>query len=247
MKLALDDMIKDPKTAGQADTVGGLRAAQARLLDVIETLAPKYKDARTTYEAMSAPVNKMEVGQALYNKMKPELTNHGALASETAATYGTALRNADQTAKTATGFKGASLETVLGPQGMDTINGVAQDLARKSNAERLGRGSGSDSFQKFSMGNVVGQSGSPRLTEALLKIPGVSKLTNWAYKGSDSKIGEIIQQALLDPQTGALLMRNAATPQDRALAELFTNPNLQAVAHRGASGAARLGAGQQAP
>ena len=172
---------------------------------------PSFRQAEQNFAQLSQPINQMQIGQDLLNKMQPALSDFGALGSETAAKYAQALRNADQTAKTATGFKGATLERTMTPEQIGILNSVAEDLARKSNAQNLGRGVGSDTFQKLSMANMAQQAGLPM---GLIELPGVGRAMNWVYKNSDEKMQEALAKVLLDPQATARLIAQA-NPADR--------------------------------
>ena len=224
LKMALDDMLKDP-TSG----IVGTEAKQAqnlrgKVVDWMEGANPEFKAARTTYAAMSKPINQMQVGQELLTKLEPALADFGALGQETGATFARQLRNSDQMVKNATGFKGAgSLDELMGTQNMGTINNIAQDLARKSNSERLGAGVNSDTFQKLSMQNLAEQSGMPRLVGGLLDTPGLNRATKWIYRDSDEKAQKMIAEALLNPQKAAELMTGA----NRVILE--NNPKLKAL------------------
>jgi hypothetical protein len=127
----------------------------------LDKSVPEYAQAKQAFAAGSRPVNQMEVGQSLLDSLTPALGDYGALGKETAARYAMGLRNADKTAKSATGLSGATLRSVMEPQQMDVLTSIAQDLARKTNAQDLGRGVGSDTFQKMSMQNIAAQSGMP--------------------------------------------------------------------------------------
>ena len=210
LKMAIDAMLKDP-TSG----IAGVEADQAKklrgqIISWMESANPEFGAARKQFAQMSKPINQMQVGQALLEKLQPALADYGALGAETGATYARTLRNADQFVKNATDFKGAkSLADVMGVDNMGTLNSIAQDLARKSNAENLGRGVGSDTFQKLSMQNIAEQSGMPRLVGGLLDAPGVSRATKWVYRDSDEQAQKVIADAMLNPQKAAELMQAA--------------------------------------
>ncbi len=224
LKMALDDMLRDP-TSG----IVGTEAKQAKnlrgqVVDWMEGANPEFKAARTTYAAMSKPINQMQVGQELLTKLEPALADFGALGQETGATFARQLRNSDQMVKNATGFKGAgSLEELMGPTNMGTINNIASDLARKSNSERLGAGVNSDTFQKLAMANIAEQSGMPRFVGGLLDTPGINRATKWIYRDADEKAQKMIAEALLNPQKAAELMKGA----NRKILE--NNPELKAL------------------
>lgn len=211
LKMALDDMIDNPQTSGiGTHELNALRDTRSGLVRWLDKSIPEYGQANAAFRAGSRPINQMQIGQELEQRIAPALADHGALARETGNRYAQALRNSEQTARTATGFGRNALESVMEPEQMSTINSVAQDLARKSNAQDLGRGAGSNTFQNFAMGNIAQQSGMPAVTNFALNLPGVHRATAWAYRNSDEQMREALAKALLNPQASADLMKNAA-------------------------------------
>lgn len=224
-KLAMDDQIAalSGGTANQANAAKAIEAAQKRLVTFMEKMSPDYGEARATYAAMSQPINQMDVGQLLIDKLKPALTDHGALAKETSASFAQALRNGDQTVKQATGRE-MPFGKVMSPEQMQSLTAVAQDLARKSNAQDLGRGVGSNTFQNFAMDNLAQSMGVPSAVKSLAGvIPGLSPTATLvakgaqgvgglAYKNADQLIRRDMAQALLNPQAAARLMEAANDP-----------------------------------
>lgn len=211
LKMAIDAMLADP-AAGIAGKEGEIvKGLRGKLIDWMEQRNPDFMAARTQYADLSKPIDQMKVGQYLLDKAAPALADYGALGKETGATFARALRNADQTVKAATGFKGntSGLEGLMTPQQLATLTGVGQDLARKSNAQDLGRGIGSDTFQKMAMSNIAEQSGVPRVMGGLLSLPGVNRATRWIYEDADTKMQGLLADALLNPSETAKLMAGA--------------------------------------
>ncbi|APW37169.1 hypothetical protein RD110_08120 [Rhodoferax koreense] len=226
LKMAVDTMLKDP-ASGYAGSAGdSVKALRGQLLNWMESRNPAYRQARTTYADMSKPIGQMDIGQELLTKLEPALNDYGGLARETGNKFATALRNADQTAVKATKFKGSGMADVMTPDQMRTLEGIAGDLARKANAQDLGRGVGSDTFQKLAMSNIANQSGAPGVVGGALNFPGVSKVAKFLYAGPEEKIQTIIAQALLEPKSAAKLMGEQiqrGAPQS-ATDVLFANP-----------------------
>lgn len=189
-----------------------LLTVKRALENQLKKVEPAFKEAEQNFAQLSQPINQMQIGQDLLNKMQPALSDFGALGSETAAKYAAALRNSEQTAKAATGFKGATLERTMTPEQMNTLTSVAQDLARKTNAQNLGRGPGSDTFQKLAMANMAQQAGLPI---GLLELPVVGRAMGFMYKNADEKMQEALAKVLLDPQATAKLIAQAK-PADRS-------------------------------
>lgn len=206
LKMAVDDMLKDPTTGFQGSAGDAVRGLRAKLVNYMESSNPIFREARTTYADLSKPVNAMDVGGALLDKMKPALADYGNVSRETGNAYAAALRDSDKVVKKATDFKGARMEEIMSPAQMETLGAIAKDLARKANMQDLGRGVGSDTFQKLAVGNIAQQSGFPRIAGALLSVPGVNKLSGIAYSQPEQQIQSLIAKALLEPQTAANLM-----------------------------------------
>lgn len=179
----------------------------------LEKSVPEYAAAKAAYAEKSVPINQMQVGRELLDKAQPALADFGALGRESGATFGRAMRNADQVAAKATGMSGATMKNVLDPAQFASVENVAKDLARKANAQDLGRGVGSDTFQKLSMGNIASQSGMPGFVGGLLDFPGVSRATQWAYRDSDEKLQKMLAELLLNPAKAAEVMKKATPKQ----------------------------------
>jgi hypothetical protein len=182
----------------------------------LKKVEPSFKEAEQKFAQLSQPINQMQIGQDLLNKIQPALSDYGALGKVTAERYALALRNAEQTAKTATGFKGARLERIMTPEQMGTLNSIAEDLARRSNAQELGRGVGSDTFQKLSMANMAQQVGMPiGMVELAGKVPAIGGYLTRIYGEADTQMQQALAKALLDPQATAKLIAQA-NPGDRS-------------------------------
>lgn len=210
IKKALDEMGEFGSASYTGKTAAGNANKTNNLFqNWLKQHIPEYDAGKQAFAAGSKPINQMEIGRALLDKAQPALADYGALGKETGAAYAAALRNADALAAKATGFPGARMNNVLNPQQMQLVEGVAKDLARKANAQDLGRGPGSDTFQKLAMQNIAEQSGMPRVVGGLLELPGVSRATAWAYRETDQKMQAMLADALLDPKKAAALMERA--------------------------------------
>ena len=238
LKMAVDTMLADP-ASGYAGAAGNsVKALRGQLLNWMETRNPAFKAARTTYADMSKPIGQIDVGQKLLTDLEPALNDYGGLARETGNKFANALRNADQTAVKATKFKGAGMRDLMTPEQMASLEGIAGDLARKTNAQDLGRGPGSNTFQNFAIDNIAGQSGAPRVVGAALNFPGVSKVGKFLYSEPEEKIQSLIAQALLDPKiAGGLMSRQPVGVKPISASQLlFANPSRPAQLLGGAAG-----------
>lgn len=210
IKLALDDTLgKTGESALGKVEKRLMTGAKDDFLGLVDNGIPAYGQARKSFAELSRPVNQMQIGQELLNKLQPALNDFGQLGIETKATFANAMRGGDRLAEKATGFKGAKLDSVMSPDQMQILNNIAMDLGRKANAENIGRGVGSDTFQKLAMQNIAEQSGMPRLMSGLLDTPGVSRATKWVYRDTDEKVQKLLADALLNPAKAAELMQAA--------------------------------------
>lgn len=210
IKKALDEAAEvgsSSYTSKEAAKLAG--KTQGEFMGWLEKSIPEYTAGKAAFAEKSAPINQMQIGQALMDKAAPALADFGALGRETGATYATAMRNGDALAAKATGISGAKMANVLTPQQMRSVTAVAEDLARKANAQDLGRGVGSDTFQKLAMSNIAEQSGMPRMMGGLLNLPGVSRATRWMYQDADKQMQGLLADSLLNPTQTAKLMTEA--------------------------------------
>jgi hypothetical protein len=234
LKLALDDTISTGPQVGIGSVEQGLtNNVRSNLLGQLDQNVPGYQAARNTYSAMSEPINQMQVGQAFYNKMVPPLRDLGARTGETSAKYAGFMRDSSGLVQDATGMGGKTLEDVMSPQQMSTLTAVGQDLARKANAENLGRGVGSDTVQKLAMSNVINQAGFGKLGESALNIPAIHSIVQMVYPSANDEMAKKLAQVLLNPKAAADLMQRtspkllADNPRLRnAFAQLLMRPGL---------------------
>lgn len=205
VKQALDDMISDPQAFG----IGGsearaVAATRDQFLTWLDEAIPEYGQARAAYSAGSRPINQMEIGRELVERFQPALSDFGADSRTTAATYAIALRNADRTAQQATGFPGARMESVMDPQQMEVIEGVAEQLARRANAENLGRGPDSPTAQNLISQNllrqVLGPLGLPESAAENALLQTLLRPAQFVGKLSEPRILNRLAEISLDPQ-----------------------------------------------
>lgn len=222
IKKAIDDVVNTNPTAsiGKNAKSAGLGVKQD-LVNWADNAIPEYGQARQAWAQGSRPISQMKVGQELLGKMQGPLADHGALASETGSMYARALNDVrGNLVKNATGGIRQSLDDVMEPGQMATLNNVAQDLARKSNAQNLGRGAGSNTFQNFAMDNLAAQSGMPSGVSMIANlIPGLGSLGgvvksagNLVYKSKDELMKQHMADLLLNPKAAAGVMEQAVQP-----------------------------------
>lgn len=232
VKQSIDDMIGKATTEGRGGEVAALKGTQEQLLTLMEKLSPQYQQARTTYAQMSRPINQMDIGQEFAKRLMPALyRDMDAPAQLNAATFARALTDqGDDIARNVTGMKGASLNSIMEPQQMQALRGVAGDLQAVKAAENAGRGVGSDTVQKTAMSHISAAAGVPNWMADVARVPGgwMKTAGNVLYGNSDRQVQQMMADLLKNPQEAAMAMQ-AAGVQPSMIAELLS---------KGAQGAA---------
>jgi len=212
MKMAFDDLIKDPATFGigsaEAKAIGRTRA---QFLNWAESKAPSYRTARETFANQSKPINQMEVGQFLEGKLKPALGEETARLR--AAGFSGALENAPGTIKRATGeSRFQSLSEVLTPDQLKIVDDVRADLARARQAENqaaAARGAGPDVTL---MGTEV--MGSVRAPNFINNVTTIANDLLRRMQGKlDQKLAIELAAEMLDPASAAAALEKAMARQ----------------------------------
>ena len=211
IKVGIDKQVsKTGEGALASMEKGAAQDLKAQLLDWLKTKNSPYENARQSFIADSAPINKMQVGQYLQDKLNAPVTDLGTEAPQRAASYAQALRDAPTTIRNSGGrIVADTLPQAIGPQNAQTATNVGLDLARRAEMERLAR------------------LGAPALEGQLnvlpSKIPGAplnmaKSLANWALTGLSNKasdkslaaLGELMRN---DPNELARLMEMAKPAQ----------------------------------
>lgn len=213
-RRALSDMIGDAKGNEQRILIN----LRERLDTTLNTISPKYAEARTTFQSMSRPINQMDVAQEIADKSINRLTgNMQPLA------FARALD--DSTAARATGFRGATLENTMDPRQLQQLNAIREDLARKVAAETAGRGVGSDTIQKLAYSNMIDAAGVPSW---MRNMPGMQVVGNLAGRGADAIYGRAnremagrLADAAIEPSTIARLLTMATETPNAPFSDIL--------------------------
>ena len=219
MKISLDDAISQAKIAGRGGEVAALTKTKNQLTTVMEKLSPDYAYARNVYADMSRPINQMEIGQNLYNRLVPAVADADIPLRLNAGSFSQALRNGDQLARGVIG-RDIPLNKIMDADQLAALSGVAKDAQARLFGEVAGKGVGSDTVQKIAMSNLAAEAGIPNwLTSAAGVIPGGSMLRNAVgllYGAADKPIQARAAQLLIDPQQAAnALQRYGILGMDR--------------------------------
>lgn len=211
-RRALSDMVGE----SQGNQQRILIQLRDRLDTNLQSLSPKYLEAKNTFAEMSKPITEMDVVKEIAGKsISP---NSGNLQPNA---YARALQ--DKTAASVSGMRNATLESTIKPESLQTLNSIKQDLQRLSSVENSGR-VGSDTVQKMAYGNMLDQAGVPTAIRGFAPAGVMGNLAarvgQTVYKDANEKMAQQLAQALLNPTDAAdLMMAAKASPQVRALIE----------------------------
>lgn len=209
VKTALGDKIAKALQEGADGEVRALMATKDKLVSTMEKMSPGYGEARTTYAAMSKPINQMDVAQAIADKSISPLTG-----SMQPNAFARALN--DGTAVRATGFDRATLENTMDAGSLSALGAIKDDLASQVFAQNAGRGVGSDTVQKLAYSNLIGQSGLPSWVTSMAPSQIVGRMAgqgaNLLYSNANKEMSTKLAEALMRPDTAATVMQKAGVP-----------------------------------
>lgn len=241
LKMSLNDMLDQGEQRGMgAHELGALKSTRAALGNWIGDNVPALSAADRSFDMLSENLNQMDIGRALSNRLQPALADFGNDTRLNANSFANAARNGDQLAATATGKPNATLNDVLSLDQLRTVVQVGQQLARRANADELGRAVGSNTAQNLVSQNILrqllGPLGLPRsaMERVAASSLGQSALRPLQFVG---KIGEErlmgrLAAAALDPGfAGNLLARPTNSGSARALwqGQRLLNPPVLAL------------------
>jgi hypothetical protein len=212
IKLGLDELRSLP-----TESIG--KVQQRAIKDTVNAFEdwrgqniPIYGQAQSEFARLSKPITRMDVGQALYEKVAPALSDYGVLTRETPERFAAALRAGDVTAQKATGFGGARLADIMTPDDLRMYSSVANDLTRQAQSGTAGRGIGSNTFQNLAMQNLAERAGFPgKMLGKATRLP----LIDYAYTRAEQEMQKQLAETLLNPEVTAQLLRRNAGPLEQ--------------------------------
>lgn len=215
LKMAMDDIADNPAASGiggnEARAIKGTRDA---LLSWIERKIPAYGVARETFKEGSKPINQMDIGQVLKDKLLPAMTDYGAQTRLRPESFAQALRNGDATAANVMGRSQASITDILSPEQMKTLTQVGQQLGRRVNADELGKAVGSNTGQNLVGQNVMrqllGPLGLPDKWSARVAAGPLAQ----GVMGAPAKIAEKVTGTIGEPNVLKKLVEIGLTPEE---------------------------------
>lgn len=233
MKLAFDDLIKArPASAMDTAEVQALRETRGEYIKWMEGAFPDLGTGRKLYKMTSGPVNQMDVGRELSDKLTPALREDAKLRS---GSFASAVRDSASTIKKATGEpRFQQLEDVLTGRQLNKVHGVQEDLARSDrNLDMARRGAGAGP-------NAVDLATSNLEREVGGKMPNMLNrgvmLANAILARLEGKInrklaGEMAMEMLDPPKVGeALAAAKAREMRNKLMAEQIARAHRPVIA-----------------
>ena len=227
IKKALDENVAQklntgigPKDASIAEVEGTRKS----FIDWLGKKSPGWEDARAQFARESVPINQMQIGQYLQNKLVPALADEGATPALRASSFAQAVREAPQTIKRATGapmYK--DLADILSQPQLQTVSDVGASLGRTAKNDQLAT-QGMDSIRRM-IGENVTEIPTPGLLNRSMMAFNFAK-NRLAGRASEASLKEIAKMMLDNPTKVADLMESATLKNKQALANYLMNPRL---------------------
>lgn len=191
-------------------------AARTKLLSWLDEANPDYGKARSTFSDMSRPIERMEVGQEISNKVIPALDEYGSFSMQSGNPLARALREGKETIlKRNTTGKVPSLDEVVGDDGMRVLKDTATEMA--------------DQASYTSMGNS-GASAARAIINSRddIRLPGMLERSVLVINSLLSRLGlatkentlEYFAEISLDPKKYADLLKQATGQERQALEQM---------------------------
>lgn len=214
LKMGIDAAISGQPSQGMAARSNAAQnQARADYLAWLESNLPEYRQARTTFQQMSQPINQMDVGNALAERFIPaQYRDMPAPLQLNSASLARAVTDqGDNIAREATGMRNATLDGVLTPQQRAVLSGVLSDAQAMKIGENMGRGAGSDTIQKTAMSHIAAEAGVPNWMASAMRLPGgwAKRAGDAIYGSADEQVRQRLAEALIDPSQAASVMNSA--------------------------------------
>lgn len=216
LKKALDNEISRAAAPGSSIGKAEFRAlmqSKGDLMQVLEQIAPAYKAANDNFAGMSRSINSMDVAKQLQDTLYKN-AQFGS-GKELGASYQNQLAKAMESVKKQLGID-VPLEQVMTKGDYDALVSVAKDLARKENAQNLGRAVGSPTMQNMMGQNLLkrllGPLGAPETLSQNALAQTLLRPYGFATSAALPKIEATLAETMADPATARLRLLMAQQP-----------------------------------
>jgi hypothetical protein len=232
IKMGFDDLINDAPNSGIGNIeLNAIKKQRGEFVEWMAEKNPAYNTARVRFEKMSRPINRQQIADTLLNKAtRSQTPNIRGEMTIYPSSFGTALKNeGENVVKQATGRVGKSLDDVMTPDQMQTIQNVLKDSSQEQAGINFGRAVGSNTAQNLAGMNLLRQTSGPLGFPGIQGwaernvFPSISRGMNLLYGGQEPLIKQKIAEALLNPKKAAELMKTLPPPQRSMLVKELLN------------------------
>lgn len=235
LKMAMDEMLSDPASSFTGKAGNTIRDLRGQLVGWMESANPAYKEARTTFAAMSRPINGMDTGAEILKRATSASSDLAGNAREKSNALLSALRDEQGLIRRGTGRNElTSLEQVFTPDQLNVLRQVAAESDRAAAVAGAGNGPGSATAQRMAAQNVlrqlVGPTGLPTSwAENALANTVIGKPLNVVYSGvAEPKIQQALAEAALNPDVARRVLAAAQRGDIRLPDNVLSRLALQA-------------------
>lgn len=212
VKMGLDDLINSGPQQGIAgNELRSIQNTRGEFVGELEKQLPEYTEANRLYAEATKPINQMDLGNAISDKLVPaSQRDMDVPLNLNYEQFAKAIRdNGDGLAQKATGYKGSTLENTASPSQIDDYFNALNDIEYIKQGMR-GKMAGSDTFQNL-LFDAKTKNG------ILTQIPflkGVSaaslmRVRDFIYKQPNEALQQKLLTVLQDPKGAAMLMESA--------------------------------------
>lgn len=217
LKMAMDDMLRDPTAGIAGKEVAAVKATRAQLVDWMERQIPEFRTAREATLAGKKQLNQMDVGQRLLDKTTAAVRDLGGNQKLQANAYARALNDEMGLVRNATGFRGVnSLDQVMTPAQMASLNAVRKELEPSANLAQAANGAGSQTAKSLASQNMmrqmIGPTGLPQSWAESALMRTVLRPVQFGMQAAEPMVLDDLAKALLSP-TFAQQTLARVTPQ----------------------------------
>jgi hypothetical protein len=205
------------------------------LTNQIGKAVPEYREANRRFADMSRPINQMDIGTALKDKLVSALSeNPGASLSRVRAEqYAQALRNPSSLIKSATGMRNRSLEDLMASGQMQTLREIEEYLARSASATDKGLGRGSPTARNLVSQNIMrqitGPMGLPESWGESVLSQTLGRAVDTVARPADEAIQRGLVEALMNPARAQELQQALIPSQQQQMARALYGYSLPAL------------------
>jgi len=242
VKKGLDEQISAASKMGSSagkEKLSALLQTKDDLLATIDLLSPDLGTARMKFAAASKPINQMEVGQYLKDKLVPALDE---TASQRAASFAGAVRDAPGTIRRS--LTGApryeKLSDVLTPDQVAKVESIRKDLANTARQEMMaqkGAQAGPNAMDVASQ-SISGATGGGKIPNPLSRVVTIANAIIGRLEGKiDRKLAIEIAAEMLDPQKVAGILEKEVAKEAKKAATTATINKLRPTATAAATNA----------